>query len=134
MTKVRSMSENETPAQNNVFGEPLQLCSEKPLTGWYRDGCCNTDENDRGQHTVCAKVTEEFLRWLQRDGNDLITPHPQYGFAGLKEGDCWCVCAGSYARALEAGVACKIYLSRTHIGTLDVIPMEKLKRYALDLS
>jgi len=128
------MTEEIESPQKNVFGEPLQLCSEKPLTGWFRDGCCNTDEHDRGQHTVCAKVSDEFLEWLKEDGNDLITPHPQFGFPGLKAGDCWCVCAGSYARALEAGVACKIYLSRTHIGTLNVVPMEKLKAHALDLS
>ena len=128
------MSEIVSPTQQNVFGEPLGACSEEPLTGWFRDGCCNTHEADHGIHTVCAKVTDAFLQWLKTDGNDLLTPHPEFGFPGLKEGDCWCVCAGSYARALEAGVACKVYLTRTHIRTLDVIPMEKLKTYALDLS
>ncbi len=128
------MSEIVSPTQQNVFGEPLGACSEEPLTGWFRDGCCNTDEADHGVHTVCAKVTDAFLQWLKTDGNDLLTPHPEFGFPGLKEGDCWGVCAGSYARALEAGVACKVYLTRTHIRTLDVIPMEKLKTYALDLS
>ena len=128
------MSETDSPVQQNVIGEPLELCSEKPLTGWFRDGCCNTDEGDRGAHTVCAKVTDEFLQWLKSDGNDLITPHPEFGFPGLKDGDCWCVCAGSYARALEAGVACKLYLSRTNIRTLELIPIEKLKPFALDLS
>lgn len=128
------MSETNSPLQQNVFGEPLELCSEKPLTGWFRDGCCNTDEGDRGAHTVCAKVTDEFLQWLKSDGNDLITPHPEFGFPGLKDGDCWCVCAGSYSRAVEAGVACKLYLSRTNIRTLELIPIEKLKPFALDLS
>ena len=128
------MSETDSPVQQNVFGEPLELCSEKPLTGWFRDGCCNTDESDRGAHTVCAKVTDEFLQWLKSDGNDLITPHPEFGFPGLKDGDCWCVCAGSYDRAVEAGVACKLYLSRTNIRTLELIPIEKLKPFALDLS
>ena len=128
------MSETDPPVQQNVFGEPLELCSEKPLTGWFRDGCCNTDEGDRGAHTVCAKVTDEFLQWLKSDGNDLITPHPEFGFPGLKDGDCWCVCAGSYVRAVEAGVACKLYLSRTNIRTLELIPIEKLKPFALDLS
>lgn len=128
------MSEDQPSLQRNVFGEPIELCSETPLTGWFRDGCCNTDENDRGMHTVCAKVSDKFLNWLKEDGNDLITPHPEFGFPGLKAGDSWCVCAGSYARAIEAGVACKIYLSRTHIGTLQLIPIEKLKPFALDLS
>ena len=78
--------------QKNVLGEDLEECSNDPLTGWYRDGCCNTDENDNGVHTVCAKVTTEFLEWLKDAGNDLITPHPEFGFPGLKDGDGWCVC------------------------------------------
>lgn len=122
------------PVQKNVFGEDLELCSDLPLTGWYRDGCCNTDGADKGLHTVCAKVTYDFLHWLKEDGNDLITPQAQLNFPGLKEGDCWCICAGSYARAIDAGVACKIYLTKTHIRTLDLIPIERLKQYALDLS
>ena len=73
--------------QKNVLGEDLEECSNDPLTGWYRDGCCNTDENDHGVHTVCAKVTTEFLEWLKEAGNDLITPHPEFGFPGLKDGD-----------------------------------------------
>ena len=95
--------------QKNVFGEPLEPCSNDPLTGWFRDGCCNTDKNDRGVHTVCAKVTDEFLQWSKKVGNDLITPHPEFGFPGLKNGDKWCVCASFYAGALEAGKACPIY-------------------------
>ena len=120
--------------QKNIFGEPLEPCSNDPLTGWMRDGCCNTDEADKGLHTVCAKVTDDFLQWLKADGNDLITPQAHLGFPGLKAGDCWCVCAGSYARAIDAGVACKIYLAKTHIHTLDLIPIKNLKKYALDLS
>ena len=85
--------------QKNVLDEDLELCSNDPLTGWYRDGCCNTDENDHGVHTVCAKVNTEFLEWCKEAGNDLITPHPEFGFPGLKDGDSWCVCAGWYARA-----------------------------------
>ena len=94
------MQENK---QKNVLGEDLEECSNDPLTGWFRDGCCNTDENDHGVHTVCAKVTTEFLEWLKEAGNDLITPHPEFGFPGLKDGDGWCVCASWYARAVEAG-------------------------------
>tara|TARA_B100001063_G_C16720610_1_gene533336 strand:- start:607 stop:984 length:378 start_codon:yes stop_codon:yes gene_type:complete len=120
--------------QQNVFGEELELCSGNPKTGWLRDGCCNTDKNDRGVHTVCAKVTDEFLIWSKKVGNDLITPHPEYGFPGLKDGDSWCLCATWYARAIDENVACSIYLKKTNIKTLELIPLEKLKKFALDLS
>lgn len=120
--------------QKNVLGEELEECSNSPLTGWYRDGCCNTDESDQGVHTVCAKVTTEFLEWCKKDGNDLITPRPKNGFPGLKEGDGWCVCASSYAKAAEAGKGCPIYLKRTHEKTLKLISIESLKKYAIDLS
>ena len=120
--------------QKNVLGEDLEECSNNPLTGWYRDGCCNTDENDHGIHTVCAKVTTEFLEWLKVAGNDLITPHPEFGFPGLKDGDNWCVCATWYAKALEEGAACSIFLKKTNIKTLELIPIDKLKKHALDIS
>ena len=99
--------------QKNVFGEPLEACSNDPLTGWMRDGCCNTDKNDRGMHTVCAKVTNKFLDWSKKVGNDLITPHPEFGFPGLKDGDSWCVCATWYAKALEEGAACSIFFDQS---------------------
>lgn len=120
--------------QKNVLGEDLEECSLDPITGWLRDGCCNTDKNDHGIHTVCAKVTKDFLEWCKEAGNDLITPHPEFGFPGLKEGDSWCLCATWYARALEENVACSIYLKKTNIKTLELIPIEKLKKFALDLS
>ena len=120
--------------QKNVFGEPLEDCSQDPITGWYRDGCCNTDDADKGFHTVCAKVTDKFLLWSKKAGNDLITPHPEFGFLGLKDGDSWCVCATWYARAVEEDAACSIYLKKTNIKTLKLIPIEKLKKHALDLS
>ena len=120
--------------QKNVFGEPLESCSNDPLTGWYRDGCCNTDKNDRGAHTVCAKVTDKFLIWSKKVGNDLITPHPEFGFPGLKDGDCWCVCATWYARAIDEDAACSIFLKKTNIKALELIPLEKLKKFAVDLS
>ena len=101
--------------QKNVLGENLEECSLDPLTGWYRDGCCNTDENDHGLHTVCAKVTTEFLEWCKEAGNDLITPHPEFGFPGLKDGDGWCVCATWYAKAVEAGKGCTIFLKKMPI-------------------
>tara|TARA_B100001250_G_scaffold387741_1_gene385412 strand:+ start:337 stop:717 length:381 start_codon:yes stop_codon:yes gene_type:complete len=126
------MSEKED--QKNVLGEKLESCSSNPVTGWFRDGCCNTDENDRGIHTVCAKVTTNFLEWCKNAGNDLITPHPEFDFPGLKEGDSWCVCAATYAQSIEAGTACKIYLKKTNYKTLEVVPLEKLKHYAIDLS
>ena len=120
--------------QKNVLGENLEECSNNPLTGWFRDGCCNTDENDHGLHTVCVKVNNEFLEWCKEAGNDLITPHPEFGFPGLKDGDCWCVCASTYAMSIKSGTACKIFLKRTNYKTLEIIPIEKLKKYALDLS
>tara|TARA_B100001559_G_C15924026_1_gene359971 strand:- start:7 stop:387 length:381 start_codon:yes stop_codon:yes gene_type:complete len=120
--------------QKNVLGEKLEDCSQDPITGWMRDGCCNTDDNDRGVHTVCAKVTKEFLEWSKNVGNDLITPHPEFDFPGLKEGDCWCVCAATYAQSINAGTACKIFLKKTNYKTLDIIPLEKLKIYAIDIS
>ena len=92
----------------------LNHCSSDPITGWFRDGCCNTDENDHGVHTVCAKVTTKFLEWSKNAGNDLITPHPEFGFPGLKDGDSWCVCAATYAQSIEAGTACKIFLKKTN--------------------
>ena len=125
---------NEKNLQKNVLGENLEGCSSNPLTGWFRDGCCNTNEIDHGVHTVCARVTTKFLLWAKEKGNDLITPHPEFGFPGLKDGDNWCVCAAWVARAIEAGKGCSIYLKRTHENTLKVVPIEKLKKLAIDLS
>mgnify|MGYP003956339209 FL=1 len=125
---------DEKNFQKNVLGEKLEDCSVDPLTGWFRDGCCNTNEMDHGLHTVCAKVTSKFLNWAKKSGNDLITPHIEFGFPGLKEGDCWCVCAATYAQSIETGNACKIFLKKTNYKTLEIIPLEKLKPYAIDLS
>ena len=120
--------------QKNVLGEKLEICSDNPITGWHRDGCCNTDKIDHGIHTVCAKVTQKFLEWSKNIGNDLITPHPEFNFPGLKEGDCWCICAGTYAQSLEEGTACKIFLKKTNFKTLEIISLDKLKKHAIDLS
>ena len=120
--------------QKNVLGEMLEDCSLQPLTGWFRDGCCNTDALDTGLHTVCAKVNMKFLKFIKKTGNDLITPNPDLGFPGLKEGDSWCVCAASYAQAIEAGLACPIYLRKTNEKTLEIISIEILKKYAIDLN
>ena len=120
--------------QKNVLGEKLEDCSHQPLTGWYRDGCCNTDAADEGLHTVCAKVNMKFLEFLKDNGNDLITPTANFGFPGLRNDDNWCVCAGSVAEAIDAGKGCSVYLRRTHENTLKLIPIEKLKKFAIDLS
>ena len=118
----------------NVLGNELEPCSFDPMTGWYRDGYCHTDMNDTGTHTVGAKVTKEFLEWCKSLGNDLITPIPEYGFPGLKPGDKWCICASWFARAVQAGKAPPIYLAKTHESTLKLVPLDILKKFALDLS
>ena len=133
MSKIK-LSFGLMEKQKNILGEDLESCSADPLTGWFRDGCCNTDKNDRGLHTVCVKVNDEFLEWCKEAGNDLITPHPEFGFPGLKNGDKWCVCASWYARALEAGKGCPIYLKATHEKTLELVKIEILKEFAEDVS
>ena len=125
---------NNKKNQKNVLGEELEPCSSHPVTGWFRDGCCNTDELDQGIHTVCARVSTKFLEWAKIAGNDLITPHPEFGFPGLKEGDNWCICAGTYSQSIDAGTACKIYLKKTNQKTLELIPLSKLKPFGIDLS
>lgn len=118
----------------NVFGEPLAPCGLDPLTGFYRDGCCNTGYEDVGIHTVCAKMTKEFLAFSKRRGNDLSTPMPEFGFPGLKPGDRWCLCAGRWKEALDAGMAPPVILQSTHEETLAIVPLEVLKRHAIDVS
>lgn len=115
----------------NVLGETLLPCSLDPLTGFYRNGCCDTSPADVGQHTVCAVMTEEFLAMSKYLGNDLSTPRPEYGFAGLKAGDSWCLCAGRFLQAHQEGVAPQVKLSSTHRRTLDVVPLEVLQACAL---
>jgi hypothetical protein len=115
----------------NVLGTPLRPCSHRPLTGWFRDGLCNTDPTDRGSHTVAAQVDEAFLEHLRQRGNDLITPAPQYGFPGLRPGDRWCVCAASWLDAYRAGVACPVDLQATHAQALKIVPLEALLEHAL---
>ena len=115
----------------NVVGTPLESCSHDPLTGWFRDGCCNTDARDRGSHTVCALVTQEFLVYLREKGNDLITPRPEYGFPGLKDGDQWCVCAASWLTAFNAGVGCPVKLESTHASALDIVSLDVLFEAAI---
>jgi uncharacterized protein (DUF2237 family) len=114
----------------NVLGGPLQLCSEAPLTGWYRDGCCRTDENDHGRHVVCAVVTEEFLAFSAAQGNDLITPRPEFGFAGLVPGDRWCLCATRWEEARAAGFAPEVVLEATHKKALETTALGHLQAHA----
>lgn len=121
-------------AQKNVLGGELESCCTSPMTGYYRDGNCSTDDSDRGSHTVCARMTEEFLAFSKRTGNDLSTPHPEFGFPGLKPGDKWCVCVARWEAAFLVGVAPRIVLGATHERALDVVELEELKAYALDLN
>tara|TARA_B100000287_G_C20140769_1_gene586078 strand:- start:1 stop:381 length:381 start_codon:yes stop_codon:yes gene_type:complete len=114
----------------NVFGEPLITCSDKPLTGFFRNGCCDTNETDVGMHTVCVVVDQEFLLFSQAVGNDLITPMPQYGFEGLQEGDKWCLCALRWKEALIHNVAPKVVLEATNEKTLDVVSMDDLIKHS----
>ena len=117
-------------ASENVRGAPLEPCSTEPLTGFFRDGCCNTGPMDAGLHTVCAVMTAEFLAHSKYLGNDLSTPRPEYGFAGLKPGDRWCLCAARFLQAHEEGVAPQVRLAATHRRTLDVVPLDVLESYA----
>ncbi|MSQ89272.1 MAG: DUF2237 domain-containing protein [Betaproteobacteria bacterium] len=118
----------------NVFGQPLAPCGLDPLTGFYRDGCCNTGYDDPGMHVVCVRVTREFLAFSKQRGNDLTTPSAEAGFPGLKAGDQWCLCAGRWKEALDAGVAPPVVLAATHEETLAMLPLAELKRHAIDLS
>lgn len=118
----------------NVFGEVLLSCSEDPLTGFLRDGCCNTNDQDVGSHTVCVQVTDAFLQYCRFAGNDLSTPMPEHGFPGLKDGDRWCLCAARWLQAHEQDMAPKVFLTRTHIRALEIVPLEVLRRYAADLN
>ena len=114
----------------NVLGAPLARCGTEPLTGAFRDGCCNTAPEDVGCHTVCASVTREFLDFSASQGNDLMTPAPAFGFAGLKPGDRWCLCAGRWLEAEQAGVAPPVHLDATHRKTLETIPLDTLLAHA----
>ena len=118
----------------NVLGEPLALCSIKPMTGFDRDGCCNTGREDVGNHTVCAVMTDAFLTFSKSRGNDLSTPVPEIGFAGLKPGDRWCLCAQRWQEAFEAEQAPRVVLRATHETALTYCSLRDLKRFAVDLA
>ena len=122
------------PSQLNVFGEPIEECSSRPVTGFYRSGCCDTGPDAPGVHTVCVRVTAEFLEYSRSRGNDLSTPMPAYGFSGLQPGDCWCLCAERWKEALADGMAPPVKLAGTHAKTLEYVSLDALKAYALDLA
>ena len=115
----------------NVLGEALQPCSYDPLTGWFRDGCCRSDEGDTGRHHICTRVSVEFLNHQMERGNDLITPRPEYRFRGLKPGDRWCVCALRWKQAWIDGCAPPVVLASTHVRTLEVVPLATLLEHAV---
>ena len=115
----------------NVLGEALTSCSMDPVTGFFRDGACNTCASDQGSHTVCAVMTDEFLAYSKYVGNDLSTPRPEYGFAGLKAGDSWCLCAARFLQAHDEGCAPRVNLAATHLRATDIVPLSVLEQYAL---
>ena len=117
----------------NVLGGKLETCCTSPMTGYYRDGKCNTGGGDFGAHTVCVQLTAEFLQFTKRRGNDLSTPIPEFQFPGLKPGDCWCLCASRWKEAMDAGVAPPVVLAATHVLTLEYVSLAELKQHAADL-
>jgi uncharacterized protein (DUF2237 family) len=119
--------------QRNVLGGPLANCSTRPLTGFFRTGCCETSREDVGGHTVCAQLTAEFLSFSQEMGNDLSTPVPAYSFPGLRPGDRWCICAARWVQALEAGVAPPVVLAATHESALEVVSLDDLRSHAVEI-
>lgn len=118
----------------NVYDEPLEPCGQDPVTGFFRDGCCNTADEDLGSHTVCIELTTEFLEFSRAHGNDLSTPRPEFDFPGLQLGDRWCLCAARWLEAFEADAAPRVHLTRTHRRALEVISLAKLRTYAADLN
>ena len=118
----------------NVFDEPLETCGAEPVTGFYRDGCCNTSRDDVGSHTVCVLASQDFLEYSRFRGNDLSTPAPDFGFPGLQPGDSWCLCAARWLEAYQQGMAPRVFLKRTHKKALEIVPMELLREFAIDLN
>ena len=116
----------------NIFGEPLIICSQEPLTGYFRNGCCDTDDTDLGIHTVCIIATKEFLKFSKEVGNDLTTPLPEFGFDGVKDGDRWCLCALRWKEALDNNMAPPVFLDSTHYNTLKVLDLIDLQKYAFN--
>lgn len=115
----------------NVLGGELETCSTDPMTGWFRDGCCGTGSGDMGMHVICCRVTAEFLEFSKATGNDLSTPVAEFNFPGLKPGDQWCVCAGRWKEAYDAGQACHVVLEATHMSALEFASLEELRAHAV---
>jgi len=128
------MDELKQAPSVNVFDEALIPCSTDPLTGFFRDGCCNTNDQDHGSHTICIEASQEFLEYSRFKGNDLSTPMPDFGFAGLKPGDRWCLCAARWLEAYESDMAPRVFLQRTHKKSLEIVPLKLLSKHALDLN
>ncbi len=120
--------------QRNVLGGPLGSCSGKPVTGFFRDGCCNTSYEDLGSHTVCVLLTEDFLEFSKARGNDLSTPRPEFDFPGLQAGDRWCLCAARWREAMHAGKAPRVVLNACNEASLEIVSLDDLKRHAIDLN
>ena len=116
----------------NIFGDEIEACCYDPMTGYFRDGFCNTDEHDHGSHVVCAVMTDDFLEFSKSKGNDLTTPRPEFNFPGLKEGDRWCLCALRWKEAYDAGVAPKVFLESCHLNSLNFVTKEQLAEYAVN--
>jgi len=127
-----SPEHNREPSLN-VLGQKLESCTRAPLTGFFRDGCCETGPHDAGRHVICAEVTADFLAFSKSRGNDLTTPREEYRFAGLKPGDRWCLCAERWREAFLAGMAPRVVLRSTHMAALRTVTLDDLKRHALDL-
>lgn len=117
----------------NVHGERLESCGQDPLTGFFRDGCCNTCAEDLGSHTVCVKMSTEFLEYSRFAGNDLSTPLPDFGFPGLSDGDRWCLCAARWLEAYNKGMAPRVFLKSTHIKALEVVPLDLLEKHSVSI-
>ncbi|MEM6422037.1 MAG: DUF2237 domain-containing protein [Pseudomonadota bacterium] len=126
------MRDIDLEPSENVLGGPLATCSTEPMTGFFRNGCCDTNAMDHGSHTVCAVMTAEFLDFSKSRGNDLSTPRPEFGFDGLKPGDRWCLCAARFLEAWEAGHAPRVSLVATHRRALDIVPIDALRAQALE--
>jgi uncharacterized protein (DUF2237 family) len=118
----------------NVLDEPLEVCGQDPVTGFYRDGCCNSSDEDFGSHTICVEVNQKFLEYTRFRGNDLSTPMPDFGFPGLRTGDRWCLCAKRWLEAAGDGMAPRVLLRSTHKRALKIVTLDKLKEFAKDLS
>ncbi len=118
----------------NVLDEPLEVCGQDPVTGFYRDGCCNSSDEDFGSHTICVEVNQKFLEYTRFRGNDLSTPMPDFGFPGLRTGDRWCLCAKRWLEAADDGMAPRVLLRSTHKRALKIVTLDKLKEFAKDLS